>query len=84
MMSNLARVKQIVMDLLEDGREHTSDELREQIKKEGVELPKKAVHSEPLFISCATVGLRFILGTEESIKYRRKKRHTRCWRALLH
>lgn len=42
MMSNLARVKQIVMDLLEDGREHTSDELREQIKKEGVELPKKS------------------------------------------
>lgn len=41
-MSKLAKVKSIVLTLLSDGKEHTSDEIRSIISKEGLELDKKS------------------------------------------
>ena len=42
MMSKLAKVKSIILSLLADGKEHSSDEIRSIINKEGLELDKKS------------------------------------------
>ena len=41
-MSKLAKVKSIILSLLADGKEHSSDEIRSIINKEGLELDKKS------------------------------------------
>ena len=41
MASKLSRVKNIVLDVLSDGMEHTSDEMRNRINEEEIELDKK-------------------------------------------
>jgi len=41
MVSKLSRVKNIVLEVLSDGMEHTSDEMRSRISEEGIELDKK-------------------------------------------
>lgn len=42
MVSKLAKVKSIVLSLLADGEEHSSDEIRSVINKEGLEIDKKS------------------------------------------
>lgn len=41
MVSKLSCVKNIVLEVLADGMEHTSDEMRKRIDEEGIELDKK-------------------------------------------
>lgn len=41
MVSKLSQVKNIILEILSDGMEHTSDEMRSRINKEGIELDKK-------------------------------------------
>lgn len=41
MVSKLSQVKNIILEVLSDGMEHTSDEMRSRINKEGIELDKK-------------------------------------------
>lgn len=41
MASKLGNVKNIILELLSDGMEHTSDEMRSRINEEGIELDKK-------------------------------------------
>ncbi len=41
MISKLARVKNIVLEVLNDGKEHTSDEIKRRIGEEGIELDNK-------------------------------------------
>ena len=38
MASKLAQIKTVVLELLSDGMEHTTDEIRNRINEEGIEL----------------------------------------------
>lgn len=42
MASKIAKVKNIVLDLLSDGKEHSSEEMKILIQKDGIELDKKS------------------------------------------
>ena len=42
MVSKIAKVKNIVLDLLSDGKEHSSEEMKILIQKDGIELDKKS------------------------------------------
>lgn len=41
MTSKLSQVKKIILEILSDGKEHTSEEIRNLINEEGIELDKK-------------------------------------------
>ena len=42
MVSKISKVKNIILSLLADGKEHSSDEIRDIISKEGLELDRKS------------------------------------------
>lgn len=42
MASKLAQIKTVVLELLSDGMEHTTNEIRNRINEEGIELDKKS------------------------------------------
>ena len=42
MISKTAKTKSIILDLLSDGMEHTSDEMRSRLREEGIEVDKQS------------------------------------------
>ena len=77
MVSKLSKVKSIILSLLADGKEHSSDEIRSILIKEGVELDKKSGALRTAIYQLRTSGVE-IYSRDRGI-YQMKENENGCF-----
>ena len=78
MASKLAQVKDIVLDLLSDGKEHTSGEMQKVIREKGLELEQKSSVLRTAIFQLRNSGIDIYSRDRGIYQIRRKKDEDVC------
>lgn len=83
MDSKIAKIKKIVLNLLADGKEYSSDEIRNFIKEEGVELDKKSSALRTAIYQLRNSGVEIYSRDRGVYQIREKKRESQLLKDFI-